>query len=136
MLLNKLELVDVNWYGDIYANDEAAIFFTLLALHLSRIFSKKMWNKVVINYHMVTFFAIQYINLLGGINYVSILIHVKENSMTVLMSTVAIKNIEIEVWTPKYQLPVVNYLCYLMKPEIIRQRPFKLTYIDYDKIKD
>ena len=49
----------------------------------------------------MTLFAIQHIYLPDGINHVSILIHVKEKTVTVLMRIVAMKNIDIKVWTRK-----------------------------------
>ena len=53
------------------------------------------------------------------------------------MRTVAIPNIDINVWTQKSAFPIGNYyLCSLMKPEFTRQRHFKLTDIEYDIITD
>ena len=52
------------------------------------------------------------------------------------MYTVAIPNLEVKVWTRKRELTQKNFLRYLTQPEITRQRPFKLTDIEYDIIKD
>ena len=57
------------------------IFFTLFTLYLILTRSKKMWNQMVINYHLYTLFEIIYIHLLDGINQVSILVHVKDKNM-------------------------------------------------------
>ena len=65
---NKAELVKLNGYGSIAVNDEAANIFILFTLNLSHIYSKNMWNQMEINWHVLTLFAIQYINLLDGIN--------------------------------------------------------------------
>ena len=46
MSTNEAELVEVNGYGAIAANNEAANIFTLFYLHLSYIHSNKMWNKM------------------------------------------------------------------------------------------
>ena len=55
--------------------------------------------------------------------------------MTVSVSIVFIKNIDIKVWTQNSELPQGNFLRSLTQPEITRQRPLKLTDIDYDQIK-
>ena len=47
-----------------------------------------------------------------------------------------IPNIDVNVWTRKSEFPQDNFLNFLTKPEITRQRPFELTDIDYDLIKD
>ena len=52
------------------------------------------------------------------------------------MNTVAIPNLDVKVWTQKNELSKGNLLRSLTQPEITRQRPFKLTYIEYDKIND
>ena len=52
------------------------------------------------------------------------------------LSTVAITNIDIKVWTRKIELPQGNLLRYSTKTEITRQRLFKLTYFKYDQIRD
>ena len=77
ILTNKEELVKVNGYGDIAANDEGAKQFTLFYLHISHIHTKKIWNQKEINWHMVTLFAIKYIHLLEGINHNFMSIHIK-----------------------------------------------------------
>ena len=46
---NKAEVVEVNGYGAIYADDEASNNCTVFALHLSRTCSKRAWNQMVIN---------------------------------------------------------------------------------------
>ena len=43
---------------------------------------------------------------------------------------------DVQVWTHKSELPQGNFLRYLTQTEITRQRAFKLTYIEYDLIKD
>ena len=52
------------------------------------------------------------------------------------MNTVSIPNLDIEVWTRKRDSTQGNFLCSLTQTQITRQRPFKLTDIDYDLIKD
>ena len=78
---NKSELVEVNWYGSIAANDEAANIFYLFSLHMFCTFYKKTWNQMVINYHLVTLFEMKYIHLLDSINHVSMWIHGKEKNL-------------------------------------------------------
>ena len=56
--------------------------------------------------------------------------------MTVSIYMVAIPNIDVKVWTRKSDLPQVNLLRSLTQPKITRQRPFELTDLEYDKIKD
>ena len=51
-------------------------------------------------------------------------------------NTVDITNIDIKVWTRKSELPQGNHLSSLTQSEITRQRPFELTNIHYDQIKD
>ena len=77
MSSSKVDIVKVNGYSAIAANDEAVNIFTLFTLHLSCIHSKKTWNKMEINWHPVTLFPMQYIYLMDGINHVFILSHVK-----------------------------------------------------------
>ena len=48
----------------------------------------------------------------------------------------AIINIDIKIWTWKTELPQGNLLCSLTQAGITIQRPFKLTDIDYDQIRD
>ena len=55
--------------------------------------------------------------------------------MTVSIWKVAIPNTDIRVWTRKSELPQKSFLRSLTQPNITRQRPFELTYIDYDQIK-
>ena len=50
--------------------------------------------------------------------------------------TVDIPNIYVKFWTHKRELSQGNYLSFLIQTSITRQIPFKLTDIDYDKIKD
>ena len=64
----------------IAANYEAESSFTLLDLHLSHIHSKNMCNQIETNWHLVTFFAMQYLYLLNGINHVFMLNHVKDKN--------------------------------------------------------
>ena len=54
--------------------------------------------------------------------------------MNLSMSTVSIPNIDINIFTRKSELPPGNFLDYLTQPEIKRQKPFKLTDIEYDQI--
>ena len=49
MSTNKAELFEVNGYGDISFNDEAANIFLLFALFVSCTRSNKTWNQMVIN---------------------------------------------------------------------------------------
>ena len=63
------------------------------------------------------------------------LIH-KKKGVTVSIYMVAIPNIDVKVWTRKSDLPQVNLLRFLTQPKITRQRPFELTDLEYDKIKD
>ena len=55
--------------------------------------------------------------------------------MTVSMRIFAIPTIDIKVWTRKSEFPLRNYLRSLTQHSITRQRPFKLTDIEYDRIK-
>ena len=52
------------------------------------------------------------------------------------MRTVAIPNIDVKVWNRKRLLTQGNFLHSLKQPKITRQRPFELTDIKYDRIKD
>ena len=52
------------------------------------------------------------------------------------MSTVAIPNIDIKVWTRTSEFLVGNYQYSLTQHEIIRQIIFELMEIQYDRIKD
>ena len=52
------------------------------------------------------------------------------------MNTVAIKNIDVKVWTQKGEFLQRNFLRSLTKPEITRQRTFELTDIEYEQIRD
>ena len=52
------------------------------------------------------------------------------------MRTFANHNLYVNFLTRKNNLPHGNYLYYLMINEITIQRPFELTDIDYDRIKD
>ena len=89
----------MNGYGAIASNDEAADDFTLFTLHLSHIQSKKMWNQMKINWHLVILFAMQYIHILDGINHDFMSSHIKNKIVNVSMNTVYIPNIDIKVWT-------------------------------------
>ena len=51
------------------------------------------------------------------------------------INTVDIPNIDVKVWTRKSEVPQGNLIRSLTKTEITRQRPFGLTYIEYDQIK-
>ena len=42
----------------------------------------------------------------------------------------------INFWTRKSDFSQSNFLRYLTQPKITRQRPFKITDIEYDQIKD
>ena len=53
----------------------------------------------------------------------------------VLMSTVAIANIDVNLCTRENYFRQVNYLCYLIQPEITIQRPFKITRVEYNQVK-
>ena len=52
------------------------------------------------------------------------------------MNIVAIPNIDVKVWTWKREFPQGDFLHSLTQPKITRQRPFELTDIEYDLIKD
>ena len=52
------------------------------------------------------------------------------------MRKVDIPNIDGKVWNRKSDSPQRNFLRSLTQPEIKIQRPFKLTDIDFDIIKD
>ena len=64
------------------------------------------------------------------------LIHIKNKTVNVSMSTVAIPNFDVKVWTRKSDLPQVNLLRSLTQPLITRRRTLELTDIDYDIIQD
>ena len=49
--------------------------------------------------------------------------------------TVAIPNLDINVWTPKSELSQVNFLRSLLQPENIRQKLFELIDIEYNQVK-
>ena len=55
--------------------------------------------------------------------------------MTVSINTVAIPNLDVKVRTRKIEFPEGNFLRSLNQTEITRQRPFKLTGINYELIK-
>ena len=96
-----------------------------------------MWNQMEINWHLVTLFTMQYKHLMDGINHDFMSSHIKKlKSATVSMNTVSIPNISIKFWTCKSEFSLIKFLCSLTPPKITRQRPFELTYIDYDLIKD
>ena len=61
--------------------------------------------------------------------------HIK-NVLTVLINTVDITILDIKFWTCKSELPQGNFLSFLTQPKITRRRPFELTEIYYDLIKD
>ena len=50
------------------------------------------------------------------------------------MRTVAITNLDINVWKQKNEFPQVNYLLSLTEPVLKTQIPFELTNIGYDQI--
>ena len=52
------------------------------------------------------------------------------------MSTVAITNLGVRVWTRKSDLPQGNFLHSLTQPKIARQITFELIDIEYDRMKD
>ena len=52
------------------------------------------------------------------------------------MNTVDIKNIDVKVVNRKSELPQGNFLPSLTQRKITRQRPFELTDIEYDQIKE
>ena len=56
--------------------------------------------------------------------------------MTVSINILDFPNIDVEVWTQESEFQQGNFLRYLTQPKITRQRPFELTYIDYDRIKN
>ena len=56
--------------------------------------------------------------------------------MNVPIRTVAIPNIDINVWTQKSDFPQGNLLRSLTQPDITRQITFKLMASKYDLIKD
>ena len=58
----------MNVYGAIDAIDEAVNNFYIFSLHLYHIHSKKMWNHMEINWHLVALFVMQYIYIPDGIN--------------------------------------------------------------------
>ena len=95
-----------------------------------------MWNYMEINWHLVTLFSIKYINILDGINRVSMSSHVNDKTMTVSIRTIYISDLDINVLTQKSELPQGNFLGSLVKPETTRQRTFEPTEIEYDQIKD
>ena len=55
--------------------------------------------------------------------------------MTVSTRKIVTTNIDIKVWTRKSEFTQGNFLRSLTQPEIIRQRAFELTDIDYYQIK-
>ena len=124
MSTDKEELVLVNGYGTIAANDEAVNIICVFALHMPHIQSKKIWNKMEINWHMVTLFAMQYIHLLDVINQYFILRHKKTKTVFVSMNTFSVPNLDVKVCTWKSELPKENLLCSLTQPKITIQRTF------------
>ena len=52
------------------------------------------------------------------------------------MKKVAIPNLDIQVFNRESDLPQGNFLRSLTQPKITRQRHFKLTDIEYDRIKN
>ena len=58
------------------------------------------------------------------------------SSVYMLMITVAIPNLNVNVWTQTRYLAQGNYLRSLMQAAITVQRPFELNNIAYDQIKD
>ena len=76
------------------------IFFKHFALRLFHARFKKTWNQTVINYHPVTSFEMLYIYIQDRKNYIYMLNHGNaKKSVMLLMSTVAISNLGINVWT-------------------------------------
>ena len=135
MSTNKAGPVKVNGCGAIDANNKSEIIFIFFALHLSHTHSKKMWNQMVINYHTVNLFLMQYIS--PGRHKSRFYVEpFKEKNVTVWMNTVYIPNIDVKVWTHRSEFPQDNFLGSLTQTKISIQRPFELTDIDYDQIKD
>ena len=93
---------------------------------------KKMWDKMVISYHLMTLFTMQYIHLPDSTNHVSMLIHVKRKSVTVSMRKLDITNIDVKLWNHKNEVTQGNYLHSLAQPAIKIQKLFELTDIEYD----
>ena len=56
--------------------------------------------------------------------------------VTISTKTVYFPNIDIKVFNRKSEFPQSNFLRSLTEPEITRKIPFKLTYVEYDRIKD
>ena len=52
------------------------------------------------------------------------------------INTVAIPNLDVNVWNQKIDLQQGNFPCSLTQPEITRQIPFEITYIEYELIKN
>ena len=52
------------------------------------------------------------------------------------MNTVAIQNLDVNVWTQKSDLTLWNFPCSLTQPKITTRIPFGHTEIEYDIIKD
>ena len=59
----------------------------------------------------------------------------RQKCVDVLIITVDITIIDVKFWTQKKYMPQFNYIFSLTQPEITRQIPFKLIYIEYDIIK-
>ena len=76
-----------------------------------------------INWHMVTFFVIRYIHILYGTNNYSYQ-SIYKKSVTVSINTVAIPNLDVNVWAHKSELTQGGFLRYLTQTEITRQIPF------------
>ena len=53
-------------------------------------------------------------HLMDNIKHIFVLSHAKTISVTVSVSTIAITNIDVNVWTWKNEPPQGKYLCYLM----------------------
>ena len=110
------------------------IFFTLFSLLTSCIHSKNMLNQMEINCHIFTLSVTQYIHLLDCINHVIMQSNIIIIIVNVSINTVYIPNIYVNVRTWKIQLPQGNFLPSLTQPKITRQRPFKITDIEYGLI--
>ena len=94
-----------------------------------------MWNKMEINWHLVTLFEMKYIHILNDINH-DLCRSILKKSVTVSINTVAIPDLNIKVSTWKSEFPQGTFLHSLTPTKITRQRPFELIYIEYDLMKD
>ena len=82
MPTNKEEIIEINRYGAISANDEVLNNFYIFYLHLFHTLFKKNFNKMVTNYHMLNLFAMIYIHIPDGKNFRFMLSHIKEKNLS------------------------------------------------------